>query len=220
MQSYIQASLHTIPGHSMKLFFSPAACSLAVHVALREAGIDAQLVKVDLMTHTLEDGSDYKAVNPRGYVPLLELDDGSRHTEVAALLQYIGGELAPQSGLLPAAGMARFEVQKWLTFVSSELHKVFSPWLWHKETADSTRKAAKEKLAVCFAELDQLLGQRPYIAGSEFTVGDAYGFTIMNWAPMLGMPLKAFPNVQAWMARVAQRPAVHAAMLAEGLVKA
>ena len=204
----------------MKLFYSPAACSLAVHIALREAGVDAQLARVDLVTYTLEDGSDYKAVNPRGYVPLLELDDGSRHTEVAALLQYIGGELAPRSGLLPTGGMARLEVQEWLAFVSSELHKVFSPWLWHKETADSTRQAVKEKLTLRFAELDQHLALRPYLAGADFTLADAYGFTIMNWAPMLGMPLKAYPNLQAWMARIAQRPAVHAAMRAEGLVKA
>jgi glutathione S-transferase len=203
----------------MKLYHAPGACSLAVHIALREAGIAADLVKVDLATHRLEGGEDYFAINPRGYVPLLQLDDGSRHTEVAALLQYVG-DLAPASGLIPAAGsMERFQVVQWLAFVSGELHKVFSPWLWHKETADSTRKEVKDKLALRFAELDRLLATREYLAGNRFTVADAYGFTIVNWAPMLGMSLKAYPGLQAWLARVAVRPAVHAALVAEGLAK-
>jgi glutathione S-transferase len=203
----------------MKLYHSPGACSQAVHIALREAGIDVQLVKVDLATHQLEGGADYLAINPRGYVPLLELDDGSRHTEAAALLQYVG-DLAPASAQMPPAGSAqRFEVVKWLTFVSSELHKVFSPWLWHKETADSTRKDCKDKLALRFSELDRLLGEREYLAGGSFTVADAYAFTIVSWAPMLGMSLKAYPHLQAYLQRVAQRPAVHAALVAEGLAK-
>ena len=204
----------------MKLYYAPAACSQAVHIALLEAGLSADLVKVDLSTHLLDDGSDYFAINPRGYVPLLELDDGSRHTEVAALLQYMG-DLAPASGLIPQAGsVQRLEVVKWISFVSSELHKVFSPWLWHKETADSTRKAVKDKLALRFAELDRVLGERDFLAGGSFTAADAYGFTIVNWAPMLGMSLKAYPQLQAWLARVALRPAVQAALKAEGLVKA
>jgi glutathione S-transferase len=203
----------------MKLYYSPGACSQAVHIALREAGIALDLAKVDLATHQLEDGADYLAINPRGYVPLLQLGDGSRHTEVAALLQYVG-DLAPASGLMPPAGSGgRFEVIKWLTFVSSELHKVFSPWLWHKETADSTRQACKDKLALRFAELDNLLGQRQHLAGDTFTAADAYAFTILSWAPMLGMSLKAYPQLQAYLARIAQRPAVHAALVAEGLAK-
>lgn len=203
----------------MKLYYSPGACSLAVHIALREAGLTTDLVKVDLASHRLEGGADYLAINPRGYVPLLEFGDGSRHTEVAALLQYVG-DLAPATGLLPAAGTAqRFEVLKWLAFVSSELHKVFSPWLWHKETADSTRKDCKDRLALRFAELEQVFTARPYLAGGSFTVADAYAFTIVSWAPMLGMSLKAYPQLQAWMTRIAQRPAVHAALVAEGLAK-
>ena len=203
----------------MKLYYSPGACSQAVHIALREAGLDVALAKVDLASHRLESGADYLAINPRGYVPVLELQDGSRHTEVAALLQYLG-ELAPASGLMPKIGTAqRFEVTKWLTFVSSELHKVFSPWLWHKETADSTRKDCKDRLALRFAELDRLFGERPYLAGSSFTAADAYAFVIVSWAPMLGMSLAAYPQLQAWLARVAQRPAVRAALAAEGLLK-
>jgi len=204
----------------MKLYHAPGACSLAVHIALREAGAAVDLVKVDLATHRTADGDDYYAINPRGYVPLLELGDGSRHTEVAALLQFIG-EGAPASGLLPPAGAPeRFEVQKWIAFVASELHKVFSPWLWHKETDDTTRKACKEKIAMRFAELDALLGTRDFLAGGQFSAADAYGFAIVSWAPMLGMQLTPYPQLAAWLARVARRPAVHAALLAEGLVKA
>jgi glutathione S-transferase len=203
----------------MKLFFSPGACSQAVHIALREAGIAAELVKVDLANHTLQGGADYFAINPRGYVPLLELDDGSRHTEAAALLQYVA-EQAPQSGLLPDSGPARFEVQKWLAFVASELHKVFSPWLWHKETDDATRKACKEKLNARFGELDRHFAGSAFLAGETFTVADAYAFAIVSWAPMLGMSLKSYPQLEAWLARVALRPAVRATLVAEGLAKA
>jgi len=202
----------------MKLYFSPAACSLAVHIALREAGIAPDLLAVDLATHRLADGTDYLQVNPRGYVPLLELDDGSRHTEVAALLQYVG-DSAPGAGLLPAGIPDRLAVLEWLTFVSSELHKVFSPWLWHKETADSTRKAVKEKLALRFAELDALLANRGFLAGARFTVADAYAFTILRWAPMLGIKLQPYPQLEAYLQRIAARPAVQAALQAEGLVK-
>ena len=203
----------------MKLYYSPAACSQAVHIALREAGVSPDLRKVDLVTHKLADGADFAAVNPRGYVPVLELDDGSRHTEVAALLQYIG-DLAPQSGLLPAIGTPeRFEVLKWLTFVSSELHKCIAPWLWHKETADSTRQSIKEKLALRFAELDQRLAGRNYLAADRFTAADAYCFTILSWAPMVGIDLKPYHNLQAYLKGIAARPAVHATLLAEGLVR-
>jgi len=203
----------------MKLYFSPAACSLAGFSQSDVDGQAADLVAVDLATHRLADGTDYLQVNARGYVPLLELDDGSRHTEVAALLQYIG-ESVPATGLLPAAGSpGRLAVLEWLTFVSSELHKVFSPWLWHKETADSTRKAVKEKLALRFAELDALLAKRDFLAATQFTVADAYAFTILRWAPMLGIRLQPYPHVEAYLQRIAARPAVQAALQAEGLVK-
>ena len=204
----------------MKLYYSPAACSLAVHIALREAGVAAELVPVDLARHQLADGSDYLAIQPRGYVPLLELDDGSRHSEASALLQYVA-ESSPQAGLLPAVGTPeRLQVLQWVTFVATELHKVFSPWLWHKETADSTRKAVKDKLATRFAELDRVLATRAFIAGDAFSIADVYAFTIVRWAPMLGMSLKAHPQLEAYLQRVAARPAVQAALQAEGLVKA
>jgi glutathione S-transferase len=196
---------------TMKLHYSPAYCSLAVHIALREAGVAFDLEKVDTTS------AAFRAINPRGYVPVLELDDGSRHTEAAALLQYVG-DLAPATGLMPPAGSReRFEVLQWLTFVSSELHKVFSPWLFHKETADSTRKSVKDKLAARFAEFDALFATRAWIAGEAFTVADAYAFAILNWAPMVGMGLSAYPSLVAYIERVRARPHVRAALDAEGL---
>ena len=203
----------------MKLFFSPAYCSQAVHIALREAGIAADLVQVDTVAGRTADGADYRAINPRGYVPMLELDDGSRHTEVAALLQYVA-DLAPASGLIPPVGSReRFEVLQWLTFISSELHKGFSPWLFHKETADSTRKAVKDKLKLRIADVDARLQGGDWLVGRGFTVADAYAFVILSWAPMVGMSLAAWPNVLAWLERVRSREAVQAVLRAEGLLK-
>jgi len=207
----------------MKLYYTPGACSLAVHIALREAGLPFTLAKVDLATHTLaeaENGStDFYAVSPRGYVPMLQLDDGSRHTEAASLLQYVA-DLAPAAALLPPAGtVARLEAVGWLTLVSTELHKVFSPWLWHKETAESTREACKAKVARRFAELDRHLATRDYLAGDRFGVADAYGFAIVNWATILRMPLNPYPALQAYLSRVAARPRVREALVAEGLAR-
>jgi glutathione S-transferase len=204
----------------MKLYFSPAYCSLAVHIALRASGQPFGIAKVDTLSARVEDGSDFRAVNPRGYVPVLELANGSRHTEVAALLQYVG-DVAPESGLMPDFGSPeRFEVLQWLTFVSSELHKSFSPWLFHKETADTTRKAVKEKITLRLQDLDQRLTGRNWLVGDSFTVADAYAFTIVRWAPMVGMSLKGFAQIEAYLVRVESLPAVHAALVAEGLVHA
>jgi len=200
----------------MKLYYAPGACSLAVHIALRETGRRFDAVAVDLAKHTLPDGASYLDVSPRGYVPLLELDDGSRHTEAASLLQYIA-DLAPGRALIGEPGTARrLAVVEGLTFVSTELHKTFSPWLWHKETAESTRKSVKDKLALRFAELDALLATREYLAG-DYSVADAYAFTIVNWANFLALPLTPYPHLKAYLARVAARPAVNEALHAEGL---
>jgi glutathione S-transferase len=202
----------------MKLYHAPGACSLAVHIALREIGATFDSVSVDLARHVTADGSNYFDISPRGYVPLLELDDGSRHTEVASLLQYVA-DLDPSQALIGALGSARrLAVVEWLAFVATELHKVFSPWLWHKETADATRRAVKDKLAERFAELDRLLSRQDWLAG-EFSVADAYAFTIINWADLLAIPLTAYPNLQAYLERASQWPQVQAPLVAEGLVK-
>ena len=195
----------------MKLYYTPGYCSLAVHIALREAGADFSLQKVDPAS------AEFRPINPRAYVPVLELDDGSRHTEAAALLQY-AGDLAPATGLMPASGTrARFEVLQWLTFVSSELHKQFSPWLFHKETADTTRAAVKDKIAARFAELDVHFTDHEWLAGDVFTVADAYLFAIVNWVPWVGMNLAKYPRLAAFMDRMRARPHVRAALDAEGL---
>lgn len=203
----------------MKLYFAPGACSLSVHIALREAEVEFEPIKVDLRIHQLKDGTDYYTISPRGYVPLIELEDGSRHTEAAALLQYVG-DLNPKQLLIPPYGTReRFEVIKWLSFVSNELHKVFSPWLWHKDTAESTQEKAKHLLSIRFKELDQHFGKVPYLTGEQFTVADAYCFTIANWSNYTDVDLKPYANLNAFMARVLSRPKVHEALKFEHLIK-
>jgi glutathione S-transferase len=202
----------------MKLYFAPGACSLAVHIALREIGARFDTMAVDLTKHTTADGGNYLDISPRGYVPLLELDDGSRHTEAASLLQYVA-DLDRSQALIGAPGsQRRLAVVEWLTFVSTELHKNFSPWLWHKETADSTRQAVKDKLAARFSELDALLSKQDFLAG-DFSVADAYAFTIINWSNFLALPLNPYPALKAYLARVSARPHVQEALRTEGLLK-
>jgi glutathione S-transferase len=202
----------------MKLYYASGACSLAVHIALREVGADFELVAVDLARRTLSDGTPLQAVSPRGYVPVLEFDDGTRHTEGAALLQHVA-DRDPAQALIGAPGSARrLSVLEWLAFTATELHKAFSPWLWHKETADSTRRTVLDKLGTRFAELEAVLSKQPFLAG-EYSVADAYAFAIVNWARLLSLPLTPYPHLQAWLARVAERPHVRAALEAEGLLK-
>jgi glutathione S-transferase len=203
----------------MKLYYTPATCSLAVHIAAREAGVLLELVKVNLTTHRLADGTDFYAINPRGYVPVLELNGGQRLTETAALLQYVA-DLNPDAGLIPAAGTVdRVQLQGWLTFIATELHKAFGP-LWHKETPELTRQHVLSLLAKRFAELDRVLAKQPYLMGERFTVADVYAFTILNWCNMLSISLAPYSGVVAMMDRVAKRPAVIQALQAEGLLKA
>ncbi len=201
----------------MKLYFSPGACSLAPHIALSEIGLDHNAVKVDLAKHTLVDGTDYYTINPKGYVPLLELDDGQRVSEVAVILQYIAdrkpGTLAPAFG-----SMERYRVMEWLNFVATEIHKQFAP-LWYPDTPEATREKQKATLAKRFDIVSKTLAAQPYLTGERFTIADAYLFTIVNWAGMLKVDLAPWPSLQQFQARVAARPAVHAALVAEGLAK-
>ena len=195
----------------MKLYHSSGTCSLAVLIALNEAGVSFDTVTVSLASHTTADGADYYAISPRGYVPLLEFDDGSRHTEGAALLQYVA-DLDPTHALIGAPGSSRrLAVLEWLAFIGTELHKVFSPWLWSKEMADSTRQFARDKLALRFKELDALLAAQPFLAG-EFSVADAYAFAIIGWTRFLAITLAPYPNLEAFLERVAQRPHVQRAL--------
>lgn len=202
----------------MKLYYSSGACSLAVHIALLEVGAAFERVSVDLSHHTTSSSASYLDISPRGYVPLLELDDGTRHTEAASLLQYVA-DLDSEQSLIGAYGSTRrLSVIEWLTFVATELHKTFSPWLWSKDTAESTQQAAKDKLALRFAELDARLAKRDFLTG-DYSVADAYAFTIIQWANFLAIPLTPYPHLEAYLARTAQRPKVYEALRAEGLIK-
>jgi glutathione S-transferase len=200
----------------MKLYFSPGACSLAAHIALAEAGLPYSTKRVDLKTHTLADGTDYYTINPKGYVPVLELDDGSRLSEVAVIVQYIAdrtpGTLAPVFG-----SMERYRLMEWLNFIATEVHKNFSP-LWHP-VPDATKETLQSKIASRLDYISKTLSIQPYLMGEHFTVADAYLFTILNWAPMLKFDLAPWPVVQQFHARVVARPAVRAAMADEGLIK-
>jgi len=202
----------------MKLYYSPGACSLAPHIALNEAGLNFDAVKVDLRKHVLDDGTDYFKINPKGYVPLLELDDGQHVTEVAVILQYIAdrkpGTLAPAFGSL-----ARYRVMEWLNFVATEIHKQFTP-LWYAETPDATKEKQRATPAKRFSYLSETLSAQPYLTGDTFTIADAYLFTILRWAHKVKLDLAPWPSLQHFLARVAARPQVHATLVAEGLVKA
>ena len=202
----------------MKLYYSPGACSLAPHIALSEAGLSYDAVKVDLRKHVLADGTDYTTINPKGYVPLLELDDGQRLSEAAVILQYIA-DRKPGS-LAPAAGtMERYRVMEWLNFIATELHKQFGP-LWYPDTPEATRDKQRATLAKRFDHVSKTLATQPYLTGEAFGIADAYLFTILNWAGMLKVDLSPWPSLQKFLARVAARPQVHAVLVAEGLVKA
>jgi glutathione S-transferase len=201
----------------MKLFYSPGACSLAPHIVLREAKQAFSLVKVDTGTHKLVDGSDYYAVNSKGQVPVLEMQGGQRLTEGPIIAQYIADQ-AGRADLIPVAGSAeRYRVMEWQNFVTSELHKGFSP-LFNKELNDEGKKTLSAALLKKYSWLDGQLKDKPYLTGSTFTVADAYLFTVTNWSKFVGLDLSGLKNLQAFMQRVAERPAVREAMVAEGLL--
>ncbi len=201
-----------------KLYYSPGACSLSPHIALREAGLPFQLVLASTKTHKLADGTDFYGINPKGYVPLLELDSGERISEGPVIVQYIADQ-APASGLAPAAGtMARYRLMEWLNFITTELHKGFSP-LFNPAMPEEGKALSRTKLGERFAWVDSQLEGRSYLMGDGFTVADGYLFTVAGWGRLVGVDLSGFANLQAFLARVAARPAVQEAMKAEGLVK-
>ena len=202
----------------MKLYYSPGACSLSPHIALREAGVKFDLVKTALQTHTLADGSDYYQITAKGQVPLLELDDGSRLSEGPVILQYIADH-APASGLAPAAGTTeRYRVMEWLNFITSELHKGFSP-LFNAAMPPEAKEIFVARLKDKYAFVDARLEGKDYLMGAQFSIADAYLFTVTNWAPNVGVDLTGFRNLQAFNARMKARPAVQDALKGEGLMK-
>jgi glutathione S-transferase len=202
----------------MKLYYSPGACSLSPHIALREAGIAFEPVLASTKSHKLQDGTDYYGINPLGYVPMLELDDGTRLREGPAIVQYIA-DLAPTKNLAPAAGtLQRYRLQEWLTFIGTEIHKTYSPF-FNPAMPEEAKAAFKSKLQSRYEWLNRELENKAYLMGDHFSVADGYLFTVTNWAKPVGLDLSPYPNVQAWHARVGARPAVQEAMKAEGLTK-
>ena len=202
----------------MKLYYSAGACSLSPHIVLEESGLAYQAVSAPTKTHKLDDGTDYYSINPLGYVPLLELDDGRRLHEGPAIVQYIA-DLAPGKSLAPANGsFERYKLQEWLTFIGTELHKGFSP-LFNPATPADYKPSCLERLSSRLQWVEGELAGKQYLMGDTFTVADAYLFTVTNWAPYVALDISGLPNLLAYRARVAARPAVLAAMKAEGLVK-
>ncbi|MBX3472295.1 MAG: glutathione transferase GstA [Planctomycetes bacterium] len=196
----------------MKLYYSPGACSLSPHIVAREAGLKLDLEKVDLGTGRTESGKALADITPKGYVPTLELDDGSHLTEGAVIVQYLADQ-APSSGLLPQGGLARYRVQEWLNYIATEVHKGFSP-LFASDSAE-VKKFATDALQPKFAFLEEALRGKQHLLGDAFTVADAYLFTTLSWAGYLKIPLPT--SLGDYLGRVGARPAVQAALKAEGL---
>ncbi len=203
----------------MKLYFSPGACSLSPHIALEEAGLTYQTEKVDLKAKKTASGADYLALNPKGQVPLLQLDDGTVLTEGPAIVQYIADQAAGKE-LAPAYGTpGRYRLMEWLNFITSELHKGFTP-LFNPTFPEEGKAIQRDNLARRFDWISTQLGERPYLMGDRFTIADGYLFTVLNWTKFVGLDLTKWPVLSAYVQRVGSRPAVHAALVAEGLVKA
>lgn len=201
----------------MKLYYSPGVCSLSPHIALREAGADFTLARVDLATKKLEDGSSYAALNPKGYVPALQLDDGSFLTEGPAIVQYIADQY-PDAGLAPKAGtLQRARLQEWLNFIATEVHKSFTP-LFRGATGE-WRDAALNTIRTRFDQLDEHLRTHDYLLDDRFSVADGYLFVILGWTKPMKIDLAPWPALQAFVARIGSRPKVQEAMRAEGLLK-
>lgn len=202
----------------MKLYYSPFACSLSPHIALREVAVPFALVRVDLRTSRAEDGEDYLTVNPKGYVPALRLDDGEVLSEGPAIVQYIA-DLKPETKLAPAPGnLARYRLQEWLNFISSELHKPFSP-LFAPTLPERERAQALKKITRRLGYVEETLATRPFLLGDDFTVADIYLFVVLRWQRRARLDLSAFTRVAAYFAAIAQRPAVTAAVAFESQVK-
>lgn len=201
----------------MKLYYSPGACSLASHIVLREAGVSVDLEKVALATRTTESGADFAAINPKGYVPALVLEDGSLLTEGVAIMQYVA-ETNPQAGLAPKDALSRARVQEALNYLGTEVHKSFSP-LFKPWTTEEGKAQAREMVLKRLGLIEtQLSDGRDWLLGDAPTVADFYLFVITNWAGHVAVSLDGFPNLNALRARIAARPAVQAALKAEGLI--
>jgi len=202
----------------MKLYYAPGACSLSPHIVLREAGLTFELEQVDNKEKKTKSGQNFWDVNPKGQVPVLELDEGGRLTEGPVIVQYLADK-KPGSGLAPACGTPeRYRVQEWLNFVTSELHKSFGP-IFRPTTPEEYKKISKENLGKRFDWLDKQLAGRSYLTGEKFTIADAYLFTVLRWSSRVEIDLAKWPNLKAYVDRVAARPKVREALAAEGLIQ-
>lgn len=201
----------------MKLYYSPVACSLAPHIVMHEAGLAYTPVLASTKSKKLQDGTDYYSINPLGYVPLLELDNGERLREGMVIMQYLADQ-APEKKLAPPpASMERYRLQEWLCFIATELHKGFNP-LFNPNTPEEVKTMVREQLLKRYAWVEEQLAGKPYVMGDQFTVADAYLFTVSNWGQFVGVDLSGFQNLSAVRDRIAARPGVQAAMKAEGLL--
>lgn len=201
----------------MKLYYFPGACSLSPHIVALEAGIPLQLEKTDIKTRLTESGEDFERINPKGYVPTLLLDNGEVLTEGTAIVQYLA-DLKPESGLAPANGtLPRYRLQEMLGYINSELHKNYSP-LFNPDTPETARAERESYLLRRYQLIENTLAKQPWLLGDHFTVADAYLFTITSWAGHVGLDLSRFTALAAFQQRVASRPAVQAALEAEGLL--
>lgn len=202
----------------MKLYFSPGSCSLSPHIVLREAGHTFDLEQVNNQEKKTKSGTDYWSINAKGQVPVLELDNGERLTEGAVIVQYLADQ-KPAAGLAPPNGtMERVRVQEWLNFVASELHKVYAP-IFRPTTPDAYKVLSKENLSKRMEWLNKQLAGKQYLTGDKFSIADAYLFTVLRWSQRIQLDLSPWPNVTAYMGRVAARPKVQEAMKAEGLIQ-
>ncbi|ASG63460.1 TPA: glutathione transferase GstA [Kluyvera georgiana] len=200
----------------MKLFYKPGACSLASHITLRESGKDFTLIGVDLMHKRMENGDDFLKVNPKGQVPALLLDDNTLLTEGVAIMQYLADSVADRQLLAPVGSINRYKTLEWLNFIATELHKGFTP-LFRPDTPEDYKPTVRALLDKKLAYIDESLAGAQWISGSRFTIADAYLFTVLRWAFAVKMDMAGYQNIADYMARVAARPAVAAALAAEGL---
>ncbi len=201
----------------MKLYYSPGACSLSPHIVLREAGLAFEPVLASTKSHKLQDGTDYYSINPLGYVPMLELDDGTRLREGPAIVQYLADQ-APAKNLAPANGtLPRYRLQEWLTFIGTEIHKTFSP-MFNPAMPEEAKQQFRDKLVSRFEFVDKQLAGKDYVMGDSFSVADAYLFVVTRWTKPMSIDISAFKNLVAHNARVEARPAVQEALKAEQLL--
>lgn len=200
----------------IKLYFAPGTCALNPHIVIAELGLQAEFVKTDIRTKKLADGSDFRAINPLGYVPVLQVASGLVLTEGPAITQYLA-DLKPESGLAPANGTdERYALQQWLNFISTEVHKGFSP-LFNPALADDAKAVAREILAARLTFLEERLAGKDFLLFDRFTIADSYLFTVLRWTAFTGIDITQWPNLDRYVAQLRARPSVIAAMAEEGI---